>query len=74
VEGKPPGSLVSHGGIITYFICMDNTAFSKEQVAQIKEYLADKRDCYGKKAFYVGERWGLRANDIAEHYILKSMK
>jgi integrase len=41
-----------------------NAAFSKEQVAQIKEYLADKKDCYGKRAFYVGERWGLRANEI----------
>lgn len=41
-----------------------NVAFTDKQVKQIKDFLLGAKECYGKKAIYIGMRWGLRAQEI----------
>lgn len=38
--------------------------FTDEQIKKIKEYFLTKRDCYSKTAFFLGERFALRASEI----------
>ena len=41
-----------------------NIAFKDKQIEQIKDFLSRAKECYGKKAIYIGIRWGLRAQEI----------
>ena len=40
--------------------------FSDEQIRQLKDYFSTKRDCYSKTAFFLGERFALRASEITK--------
>jgi len=43
-----------------------DVVFTKEQVQGLKEYFDTKKDCYSKTAFYIGERFALRASEITK--------
>lgn len=43
-----------------------DVVFTKEQINGIKDYLETKRDSYSKTAFYIGERFALRASEITK--------
>ena len=43
-----------------------DVVFSKEQVQGLKEYFDNKKDCYSKTAFFIGERFALRASEITK--------
>lgn len=43
-----------------------NVVFTKEQIQGIKEYLDTKRESYSKTAFFLGERFALRASEIVK--------
>lgn len=43
-----------------------DVVFTKKQIKGIKEYFDTKKDCYSKTAFYIGERFALRASEITK--------
>ena len=43
-----------------------NVVFSKEQIHGLKDYFDTKRDCHSKTAFFIGERFALRASEITK--------
>lgn len=43
-----------------------DVVFDKEQIKGLKEYFDTKKDCYSKTAFYIGERFALRASEITK--------
>ena len=43
-----------------------DVVFTKEQVKGLKDYFDTKKDCHSKTAFYIGERFALRASEITK--------
>lgn len=40
--------------------------FTREQIQGLKDYFDTKRDCYSKAAFFMGERFALRASEVVK--------
>ena len=43
-----------------------DVVFTKEQVKGLNDYFDTKKDCHSKNAFYIGERFALRASEITK--------
>lgn len=43
-----------------------DVVFTKEQIQGLKDYFDTKKDCYSKTAFFIGERFALRASEITK--------
>lgn len=41
-------------------------AFTPEQIKELDDYFSTKKDCYSKKAYYLGKRFALRASEIVK--------
>lgn len=41
-------------------------AFTPEQIKELDDYFSAKKDCYSKKAYYLGKRFALRASEIVK--------
>ena len=43
-----------------------DVVFTKDQIKGLKDYFDTKKDCYSKTAFYLGERFALRASEVTK--------
>lgn len=43
-----------------------DVVFTKEQIKGLKDYFDTKKDCLSKTAFYIGERFALRASEVTK--------